>query len=71
VATITVDTDKMQMIGENLFASNVNGKLVIVADTTTEIGLSSSGKMVGIAQTGGFTVLPGNLKGNIYIGRKA
>jgi|WetSurMetagenome_2_1015567.scaffolds.fasta_scaffold174571_3 hypothetical protein len=35
-----------------------------------DIGLSSSGKMTGIASTGDFAALPGGMKVNIYIGEK-
>lgn len=69
---IEIETDKMQQVGENLFAAEVEGKLVLVLDTQYEGGLSSTGKMRCVASTSGFTKLPGNqLMGNIYIGRKA
>jgi hypothetical protein len=68
---IKINTDKLQPVGENLLATIQDGKLILVIDTTQEIGLSSTGKMMGIASTGGFTALPGGLKGNVYVGKRA
>jgi hypothetical protein len=70
MATITVDMKDTQLVGENIAVAKVDNKLVIVVDLTSEVGMSSTGKMMGIASTGGFAFFPGNLKGNIYIGRK-
>lgn len=71
MSTLTVDTSKLQLSGENILAGVVDGKLVIVIDPSENIGPSSSGKMIGVASTGGFTALPGGLKGNIYVGKKS
>ena len=68
---IEIDTEKMQQVGENLAAIEQDGKLILVLDTQYQGELSSTGKMRTVASTGGFTTLPGNLKGNVYIGRKA
>ncbi len=67
---ITVNTDTMQEVGDNVKATRQGNLLVMVIDTTQEIGPSSTGKMVGLGSTGGFQALPGGLKGNIYVGRK-
>jgi len=69
--TLTIDLSKAVPAGENLLAVQVGDLLVLVTDTTKDIGPSSSGKMAGIASTGGFQALPGGLKGNVYVGRKA
>lgn len=68
---ITIDTDDLHTIGENVQAGICEDQLILVVDPKMETGLSSSGKMMGVASTNGFTSLPNNLKGNIYIGRKA
>lgn len=67
---ITVDPAAMQAVGDNIKAAKQGDLLILVIDTSVEIGESASGKMMGNASTGGFTALPGSLKGNIYIGRK-
>lgn len=69
---ITINTEKMQEVG---FDSNVRAEmqgnlLVLVVDTTKDLGLSSTGKMRAVGNTGGFQALPGSLKGNVYIGKK-
>ena len=71
MAEIKVDPATMQEVGDNVRAAKVGSALVIVIDTTQEIGLSSTGKMMGLGSTGGFQALPGGLKGNIYVGRKS
>lgn len=68
---ITINPDSMSEVGENLKAVKQGSLLILVVDTSVEIGPSSSGKMIGHGSTGGFAALPGNLKGNVYIGRKA
>ena len=69
-AQLNINPDTMQEVGENVKATKQGSLLVIVIDTSVEIGPSSSGKMMGYGSTGGFSALPGNLKGNIYVGRK-
>jgi hypothetical protein len=71
MAEIKVNPETMQEVGDNVRAAKVGSALVIVIDTTQEIGLSSTGKMMGLGSTGGFQALPGGLKGNVYVGRKA
>jgi hypothetical protein len=44
-------------------------KLVIVIDTTVELGLSTSGKMMATANSHMFKPFPGKLEGNLYIGK--
>lgn len=68
---MNVDLSKLRVVGDNVLAEIVEGKLVIVIDPEEEQGLSSTGKMVTIASSGGFTRLPGGLSANIYVGRKA
>jgi hypothetical protein len=65
-----IDTSKMTEVGQNVLAQIVDGKLVLVIDTKVNLGPSSTGKMIGVASTSGFALFPGNLKGNIYLGRK-
>jgi hypothetical protein len=62
--------DQLQEVGDNIVAGVVENKLILVIDTEQEIGLRSTGKMMGVASTGGFTRLPGGLSGIIYIGKK-
>ena len=70
---IRVDTQKLTEIGveSNMQVVTVDNYLVIVIDMTKDMGLSSTGKMRSVANTGGFQSLPGELKGNIWVGRKA
>lgn len=70
MANITVDPNNMVEAGENILATTVGEKLVIVVDLTRNVGRSSTGKMLGVAKTSGFQSFPGNLRGNIYIGKK-
>ena len=44
--------------------------IVIVIDPSVNLGPSSSGKMTGVANSSGFKEFPGDLIGNLYIGRK-
>jgi hypothetical protein len=70
MATLTINTDQMREVGDNVLATVQDGKLILVMDTSVDLGPSSSGKMTGIASTGGFQGFPGGLKGNVYIGKK-
>ncbi len=67
--SITVDTAKATPVGENIQAIIVGENLVLVINTKTDLGPSKSGKMDGVASTGGFQKFPAGLKGNIYIGK--
>lgn len=69
--SLTVDLSTAVEAGQNIKAVMVGTNLVLVIDTTKSIGPSASGKMTGIGSTSGFAGLPGGLKGNIYIGKKA
>lgn len=70
-ASITIKPEDLSEVGNNVAAGKFGNLLVFVVDTTREIGLSSTGKMMGLGSTGGFAPLPGGLKGNIYVGKKA
>jgi hypothetical protein len=67
---ITIDKKVLHEVGNNLLAGIIDDKLILVIDTKVNLGPSSSGKMDGVASTGGFMVFPGGLKGNLYIGKK-
>ena len=71
MSTITIDESNASAVGENVKAVVVDGKLVLVIDPKVNLGPSSSGKMTGVANTGGFAPFPLGLRGNIYIGKKA
>ncbi len=70
---IKVNTNQMSEVGggSNVLAAQVDGHLILVIDLSKDLGLSSTGKMRAIGNTGGFQPLPGGLRGNIYIGKKA
>jgi len=70
-ATITIETKNARLVGENVHVAEEGNYLVLIVDLTKQIGLSSTGKMMGVASTQGFTVLSNSLKGNVYIGKKA
>ena len=65
-----IDFDKAERVGENVKCLRQDGKLILVIDEGVEIGPSSSGKMMGIASTGGFAAIPGGRKLNLYLGKK-
>jgi hypothetical protein len=70
---ITVDEKNLTSVGDNIKVAKVEGKLVVVIDLGEEIGLSSTGKMMGIASSGGFTQIPVDgfkIKMNLYLGKK-
>jgi hypothetical protein len=71
---MTIDLSQATEVGENIKATIVTegGKklLVLIMETGKDIGPSSSGKMTGVASTGGFQRLPDGLTGNVYVGRK-
>lgn len=68
---IVVKLQDLQAVGDNLKAVQIGDLLVFVIDTSKNIGPSSSGKMLGIGSTGGFASVPGGLKANVYVGKKA
>lgn len=66
-------------IGQNVTAKQTGNTLVLEIDLEQTIGLSSSGKMMGIASTGGFVPVPvfnldllrgKAIKLNLYLGEK-
>ena len=67
---LTVKMRDARDVGDNIKAVEVDGMLVLIIDPKTEIGESASGKMMGIASTGGFAAIPGGLKMNLYCGKK-
>jgi len=71
MATINLTLENMTEVGENIRVVKQDKYLILVIDTTVDLGLSSTGKMRAIGNSSGFTALPGGLKGNIYIGKKA
>jgi hypothetical protein len=70
MSQIIINTNEMRQVGDNLMAAIQDGKLILVADLNEDLGPSSSGKMTGVASTGGFQAFPSGLKGNVYIGKK-
>lgn len=64
------------VVGQNIRAKQEDNLLVLVIDLEETIGPSSSGKMMGIASTGGFTPLFAQssrgktIKLNLYLGEK-
>jgi hypothetical protein len=62
-----------KMIGQNITAKQEGDKLILEIDLSKEIGLSSTGKMMGIASTGGFVPLfnmTKEFKVNLYLGER-
>jgi hypothetical protein len=59
-------------VESNLKGAIIGNQLVLVIDLTApDLGLSSTGKTLGVASTHGFTkFLREGMTGNIYIGRK-
>ncbi len=59
-------------VGSNLRGTIIGNQLILVIDLTApDLGLSSTGKTLGVASTHGFQkFLRDELRGNIYIGRK-
>lgn len=68
---MNIDTEKAERAGENVNFIRQDGKLILIIDEGQEIGPSSSGKMMGVASTGGFTAVPGGMKLNLYLGKKS
>jgi hypothetical protein len=65
-----VELEKASAVGQNVRVLEVDGLLVLVIDPSVSIGPSSSGKMIGVASTGGFAVLPNGMKMNLYLGKR-
>jgi len=71
MATINLTLENMTEVGENIRVVKQDKYLILVIDTTVDLGPSINGKMRATGNSHGFTALPGGLKGNIYIGKKA
>jgi len=71
MATISIALENMTEAGENIRVAKQDKYLILVIDTTVDLGPSINGKMRATGNSHGFTTLPGNLRGNIYIGKKA
>jgi hypothetical protein len=73
-AEIVVKLADLVEIGveSNLRGAIIGNQLVLVIDLTApDLGLSSTGKTLGVASTHGFQkFLRDELRGNLYIGRK-
>ena len=69
---IELDLEVMKEIGvdSNVRAVLSGDLLILVIDTTKDLGPSSTGKMNTVGNTSGFQLFPGSMKGNVYIGRK-
>jgi hypothetical protein len=71
---IIVNISDLVSIGaeSNIRGAIVDNQLILVIDLTApDLGLSSTGKTLGVASTHGFTkFLREGMTGNIYIGRK-
>jgi hypothetical protein len=70
-----IKTEDLKPVADNVEIMQAMNKLFIVVDLEKTVGLSSSGKMMGIASTGGFLSLVGvtstrgkRIKMNMYIG---
>lgn len=76
---LTINTADLESVGGkrgNVRAAEVRdeaGKayIVIVIDPTVNLGPSTSGKMIAVANSGGFQDVAGDLVGNFYVGRRA
>lgn len=71
---VNIKSEDLKFVADNVEITQAMNKLIIVVDLEKTVGLSSSGKMMGIASTGGFTALPvtstrgKKIKMNMYIG---
>ena len=66
-----INEKNLQELGQNIKYMHIDGdKLVIVIDTVQTIGLSSTGKMMGIASTNGFVQMASGMKLNLWLGKK-
>ena len=72
MATLTVDTEKMTLLGKNCKVALVDGLLVFVVDPSKNYGKQKlDSKMELVGMSGGFKELPpdGELSANIYVGK--
>ncbi len=64
---ITINTEQMQEVGENILGTKQGNKIILVIDASTELGISASGKSTNIATTrGNVKALGATLGINIY-----
>lgn len=70
---IVIDVAEAEEIGAdtNIRATMCGDWLILLVDTTQDLGPSSTGKMRTVASTHGFQDLLDGLRGNSYIGRRA
>jgi hypothetical protein len=68
---ITIDLNNMIVVGGNVKATIVDGMLVIVVDPSIELGLSSKGDKIAVANTNGHQGFPGGLRGQVWLGKPA
>jgi hypothetical protein len=54
-------------LGDNVVGQVVDGKLVLVIDTTVSLGPSSSGKSMMVSTTHGFARMPGGLSVSLNV----
>ncbi len=71
-STITIDIQDTDNIGvdSNIRATMSGDWLIIVIDSTQDLGPSSTGKMNTVASTHGFKDFPGRLYGNMFLGKR-
>jgi len=71
---VNIKSEDLKFVADNIQIIQAMNKLFIVVDLEKTVGLSSSGKMLGICSSGGFTALPvtstrgKRIKMNLYIG---
>ena len=58
-----------QKVGQNVEYEEKDGEVILRIKADQEIGPSTSGKMMGVASTGGFIWLPNGQKLNLYLGK--
>ena len=66
---IVVKTADLSNVGHNIKIGEQDGSLIIVIDSTVKGTVSKSGKMILLANSGGFTQATGDLKINLNVGR--
>lgn len=78
MAEITIDAKELIVVGQNVNAVQKGSTLILVIDLDKTIGLSKSGKMMGIGSTGGFAPVAHVAKSprdkavsiNVWVGEK-
>jgi len=71
MSSITILQDELKDLGGNVQMGKIDGKTIIVIDENASLGtMSSTGKSIAIASSGGMVKLPGNLLFNLWYGRK-